>query len=72
VTSFNEGPEVKQLSCVSEIAINGCVAVILGVNRKVVGDLTVSLFLVEEGFDRKITFFLDYFVFCLTCFVAVA
>ena len=44
VTSFNEGPEVKQLSGVYEIAINGCVAVILGVNRKVVGDLTVRLF----------------------------
>ena len=46
--SFNEGPDVKQLSCVSEIAINGCVAVILGVNRKVVGVLTVGLFLVER------------------------
>jgi len=47
VTSFNEGPEVKQLSCVSEIAINGFVAVILGINRKVVEVLTVRLFLLE-------------------------
>jgi len=49
VSSFNEGPEVKQLSGVSEIAINGCVAVILGINRKVVGVLTVRLFLVGGG-----------------------
>jgi len=41
---FNEWPEVKQLSDISAIAINGCVAVILGVNRKVIGLLTVSLF----------------------------
>jgi hypothetical protein len=47
VSSFNEGPEVKQLSDISEIAIKGCVAVILGVNRKVLGVLTVGLFLVE-------------------------
>ena len=42
VSSFNEGSEVKQLSDVSEIVINGCVAVILGVNRKVMGVLAVS------------------------------
>jgi hypothetical protein len=36
VSSFNEGPEVTQLSGFSEIAINGWVAVILGVNRKLV------------------------------------
>ena len=47
VYSFNERSEVKQLSGVSEIAINGCVDVILGVNRNVVRVLTVSLFLVE-------------------------
>jgi hypothetical protein len=47
VSSFNEGPEEKQLSGVSEIAINGCIALILGVNRKVVGILTVGFFLVE-------------------------
>jgi hypothetical protein len=29
VSSFSEGPEVKQLSGVSEIVINGCIAVIL-------------------------------------------
>jgi len=32
VSSFNEGPEVKQHSGISEIAINDCVAVIFGVN----------------------------------------
>jgi len=40
VSSFNEGPEEKQHSGVSEIAINGWV----GVNRKVVGVLTVRFF----------------------------
>jgi hypothetical protein len=34
VSSFNEGPEVKQLSGVSEIVIKCCIAVILGVNGK--------------------------------------
>jgi len=29
VSSFKEGPEVKQFSGVSEIVINGCIAVIL-------------------------------------------
>ena len=43
-SSINEEPETKQLSGVSEI---GCIAVILGGNRKVVGDLTVSFFLIE-------------------------
>jgi hypothetical protein len=47
VTSFNGGPEVTQLSGVSEIAINGSVAVILGVNRNVASDLTVRFFLME-------------------------
>jgi len=50
VSSFNEVPEVKQLSGVFEIAINGCIAVILGVDRKVMGDLTVSFFLLEGRF----------------------
>ena len=45
VSSINEGPETKQLPGVSEI---GCIAVILGVNRKIVGDLTVSFFLLER------------------------
>jgi hypothetical protein len=44
VSSFNEGPEVERLPGVSEIVR---VAVILGVNRKIVGDLTVSFFLLE-------------------------
>ena len=30
--SFSEGLEVEQLDGVSQIAINGCIAVILGVN----------------------------------------
>ena len=34
VSNFNEGPEAKQLSGVSDTIINGCVAVILGVNKK--------------------------------------
>ena len=42
VSYFNEGTEVKQLSDISEIVINGCN---LGVNRKVLGVLTVSFFL---------------------------
>ena len=45
LSSFNEGPEVKQLSSVSVI---GCIAVILGVNRKILGDLTMSFHLLEE------------------------
>jgi len=44
VSSFNEGPEVKLLSGVSEIVINGCIDFILDINRKIVGDLTVSFF----------------------------
>jgi hypothetical protein len=47
VSSFNEGTEVRQQSCVSEIAINGCIADILGVNRKIMGELT--LFVLLEG-----------------------
>jgi len=47
VSSFNEGPEVKQLSGVSEIGINGWVAVVLGVGRRIMEVLTVSFFLVE-------------------------
>jgi len=47
VSCFNEGPEVKQISGVSEIVINGCVAVILVVNRKVMRVLTASFFLLE-------------------------
>jgi hypothetical protein len=42
VSSFNEGPEVKQLSGVSEIVIKVCITVILDVNRKILGDLIVS------------------------------
>jgi len=44
VSYINERPEVKQLSGVSEI---GCIAVILGVNKKIVGDRTVSFFFLE-------------------------
>jgi hypothetical protein len=47
VSSFNGGPELKQLSGVSEIVINSCVAVILGVNRKIMGNLTVGFCWVE-------------------------
>jgi hypothetical protein len=47
VSSFSDGPEVKQLSGVYEIVINGCIAVILGVNRKTMGVLTVTFFLLE-------------------------
>jgi hypothetical protein len=39
---------VKQFSGASDIVINGCKAVILGVNRKIMGDLTVSFFLLQE------------------------
>ena len=41
VSSFSEGPEVKQLS---EIATNGCVVVILCVNRKAMRVLAASFF----------------------------
>jgi hypothetical protein len=47
VSFFNEGPEVEQLPGVSEIVR---VAVILGVNRKLVEDLIVSFFLLEGRF----------------------
>jgi hypothetical protein len=47
VSSFSEEPEVKQLSGVSEIVINGFIAVILSVNRNIVGDMTVSFCRVE-------------------------
>ena len=47
VFSFNEGPKVKQLSGVSEMSINGCVAVILGVRKKVLVVLIVGFFLLE-------------------------
>ena len=47
VSSFSEGPEVKQLSGFCDIVINGCVAVILGVNRRIMEVLTVTFFLVE-------------------------
>jgi len=53
MASFNERPEVKQLSDVFEIVINGSIAVILGVNRKVIGVLTVNLFCLKEGLDLK-------------------
>jgi hypothetical protein len=44
---FNGGPEVKQLSGVSEIVIYVCVAVILGVSRKIV-EVLIVFFLIEE------------------------
>jgi hypothetical protein len=44
VSSFSEGPGVKQLSGVSVMVINGRIAVILGVNRKNVADMTVIFF----------------------------
>jgi ABC-type transport system involved in cytochrome c biogenesis permease component len=47
VFSINEGPEMKQLSGVSEIVIKCCIAVILGVQRNFVGDLTAGFFLLE-------------------------
>jgi len=47
VSLFNEGPEVEELYGVSEIAINGCIAVILGAIRNIVGNLTVSFCLLE-------------------------
>jgi hypothetical protein len=47
MSSISEGPEMKQLSGVSEIVINGCIAAILGVNRKIVGKLNVSFCLLE-------------------------
>jgi hypothetical protein len=31
---FNEEPEVKNVSCILEIVINSCMAIILGVNKK--------------------------------------
>jgi len=46
-SSFNGGQEVKQLPGVCEIVVNSCVAVILGVNRKIMGDLTVNFCWVE-------------------------
>jgi hypothetical protein len=46
-STFNEGPEAKQLSGVSDTIINGCIAAILCVNRKIVGKLNVSFFLLE-------------------------
>jgi hypothetical protein len=45
VSSFNERPKEKQHYDVSEIVINDHVAVISGVNRKIMIDLTVSFFL---------------------------
>jgi len=47
VSSSNEGPVLKQLSALSEVAINGCTSVILGVDRTVMGVLIVSFFLLE-------------------------
>jgi hypothetical protein len=62
LSSFNGGPEVKQLSGYSEIVIKGCIAVILGVNRKIMGDLTVSFCWVEGNidiFDELFAFLLE-------------
>jgi len=47
VFSFNGISEAKHLTGVSEIVVKSCVAVILGVNRKIMGDLTVNLCWVE-------------------------
>ena len=47
VFSINEGPEFEQIPGFSEILINGCAAVVLGVNRKILGDLTVGFFFLE-------------------------
>jgi hypothetical protein len=47
VSSFNEGPEVKQRSGISEIVINGCIAIILGDNINIVVDMTVGFCWVE-------------------------
>jgi len=47
VSNFNERPEAKQLSGVSEIVINGCIAATLCVNRKIVVKLNVSFCLLE-------------------------
>ena len=45
VSSFNEWQEVKERTGVSEIAINGYIALNVGDNRKVIGVLTVRFFL---------------------------
>ena len=50
VSSINEVFEGKQFSGVSEI---GCIAVTLVVNRKIVRDLTVSFFMLEEDVHKK-------------------
>jgi hypothetical protein len=47
MSSFSERPEVKQLSGVSKIIINDCIADIIKENKKIVGDLTVSFCLLE-------------------------
>jgi hypothetical protein len=59
VSSFSEGPEVKKLFGVSEIGINDRIAFILGVNRNIVGDMTVIFFL------------LDGIILCIIYFVLV-
>jgi hypothetical protein len=51
VFSIIEGPEMRQLSGFSEIVIKCCIAVILGVKRKIVGDLNVGFFLLEGRFS---------------------
>jgi hypothetical protein len=48
VSSFYERPEVKLPSAFPEIAINGCVAVVFDVSRKMVGELTVRFFSIEK------------------------
>ena len=50
VSSSDEVPEVKPLSGASDIAINGCTSVILGVDRTVMEELTVRFFLLEGRF----------------------
>jgi len=44
VSSFNERSEVKHLYGVSKIVISGCIAVILGVSRRIMEVLTVTFF----------------------------
>jgi hypothetical protein len=65
LSSFNEGLEVTNISGGSEIVINGNIPVILGLNRKRVGQLTVIFFLLQSGIEWKQYTCLDYFLCCL-------
>jgi hypothetical protein len=55
---FNGRPEVKQLSGVSEIVIHRCVAVILGVSRKIL-EVLIVFFWYKLGFYKKFYYFFD-------------